>query len=348
MPSLPQPPMLPANAISTAPQPAGTGNYYVQQQQQQQQQPVYLDPSGQPIYYRVAPTGQQAVAAPQVPQTNYQYQDPYAGSVQGYSNAGYQDSYNQASQYGRGGRNQYESSPRDDGMGGGYGGGYNDGYRGGGGGGGRDSYQRGGGRHDSYGDYRDDYRDNRRNRRDDYRRDDRGGAYGSYSNSTGSNPGKDPLVDEFRSTFGKSRPWGLRDVEGHVVAFCQDQHGSRFIQQRLEVCSDAEKQIVFDEILPVANPLMIDVFGNYVLQKLFEYGAPEQVESLALLVTGQAVDLAMQSYGCRVVQKAMEYSSTQRLLALVAEFENPPVSQIETFPPPWFIFPPLFADQYSH
>jgi Pumilio-family RNA binding repeat len=30
-------------------------------------------------------------------------------------------------------------------------------------------------------------------------------------------------------------------------------------------------------------------------------------------------------YGCRVVQKALEYVSTQRLIALVSEFENPPV-----------------------
>jgi hypothetical protein len=186
-----------------------------------------------------------------------------------------------------------------------------------------------GGRHDYRDDYgRDDYRDRRDYRDRDYDRG-RGGRdrdrYGYGYNSAGFNPGRDPLVDEFRSTFGKSRPWGLRDVQGHVVAFCQDQHGSRFIQQRLEVCNDAEKQLVFEEILPVANPLMIDVFGNYVLQKLFEYGTPEQCEALALLVTGQAVDLSMQMYGCRVVQKAMEYANTQRLLTLVSEFESTPV-----------------------
>jgi len=33
----------------------------------------------------------------------------------------------------------------------------------------------------------------------------------------------------------------------------------------------------------------------------------------------------MQMYGCRVVQKALEYVSTQRLIALVSEFESPPV-----------------------
>ena len=37
---------------------------------------------------------------------------------------------------------------------------------------------------------------------------------------------------------------------------------------------------------------------------------------------GQSVQLSMQMYGCRVVQKALEYVSTQRLIALVSEFEN--------------------------
>jgi pumilio RNA-binding family len=134
---------------------------------------------------------------------------------------------------------------------------------------------------------------------------------------------RDSLVEEFRSTYGKSRQWGLRDLSQHVVAFCQDQHGSRFIQQRLEVCSDVDKQLIFDEIIPSAQSLMTDVFGNYVLQKLFEYGTPDQCEALALLLKGQSVQLAMQMYGCRVVQKALEYVSTTRLIDLVTEFENP-------------------------
>lgn len=159
------------------------------------------------------------------------------------------------------------------------------------------------------------------------------------------NPMHDPLVDDFRNTYGiifncsyflilllltlhytgKSKQWNLIDLVGHVVAFCQDQHGSRFIQQRLELCNDVDKQIIFDEVIPAAQSLMTDVFGNYVLQKLFEFGNPEQCESLARLLANQCVQLSMQMYGCRVVQKALEYAGTDRLIALVSEFENPPI-----------------------
>lgn len=47
-----------------------------------------------------------------------------------------------------------------------------------------------------------------------------------------------------------------------------DQYGSRFIQQKLETATDEEKNMVFEEIMPQALPLMTDVFGNYVVQKV--------------------------------------------------------------------------------
>lgn len=49
------------------------------------------------------------------------------------------------------------------------------------------------------------------------------------------------------------------------MEFSGDQHGSRFIQQKLESATGEEMEIVFDEIVPqCAVQLMQDVFGNYV------------------------------------------------------------------------------------
>jgi hypothetical protein len=56
-----------------------------------------------------------------------------------------------------------------------------------------------------------------------------------------------------------------QDIYGHIVEFSGDQHGSRFIQQKLETATSEEKQGVFDEIVPDnALQLIQDVFGNYV------------------------------------------------------------------------------------
>lgn len=109
------------------------------------------------------------------------------------------------------------------------------------------------------------------------------------------------LLDEFRQS--KSRRYDLKDIYGHVVEFSGDQHGSRFIQQKLETANSDEKDQVFSEIEPNAIQLMKDVFGNYVIQKFFEHGSQVQKKILAEKMRGKVVSLSLQVYACRVVQK---------------------------------------------
>ena len=61
--------------------------------------------------------------------------------------------------------------------------------------------------------------------------------------------------------------------------------------------------MVFDEIAPNAIQLMHDVFANYVIQKIFEHGSQLQKKALADKMKGRMVELSMQTYACRVVQK---------------------------------------------
>jgi transcriptional regulator CtsR len=168
-----------------------------------------------------------------------------------------------------------------------------------------------------------------RHMRDDRDRRDRGGSGmrdrdrgRSMVSSGGAGSGTGSLLEEFRASFGKSRRWELRDLQGHIVQFCRDQHGSRFIQQRLEVATPEEKSMFFQEILPHAQSLMTDVFGNYVIQKLFDHGTLQQQEGLASFLVGHAVQLSLQMYGCRVVQKALEFATLDTLIELVAEFHG--------------------------
>ena len=102
---------------------------------------------------------------------------------------------------------------------------------------------------------------------------------GSLDKSS-STTGRSKLLEDFRNNRYSNLQ--LRDLTNHIVEFSQDQHGSRFIQQKLERASAAEKQLVFNEIISSAYNLMTDVFGNYVIQKFFEFGTPEQKQTLAM------------------------------------------------------------------
>mmetsp|Transcript_7102 Transcript_7102/g.9824 ORF Transcript_7102/g.9824 Transcript_7102/m.9824 type:complete len:877 (-) Transcript_7102:379-3009(-) len=128
------------------------------------------------------------------------------------------------------------------------------------------------------------------------------------------------LLEEFR--MNKNKKYELEDIVGHIVEFSGDQHGSRFIQQKLESATDSEKQLVFKEILPHALQLMVDVFGNYVIQKFFEHGTADQKRILADKLVGHTLSLSLQMYGCRVIQKAIEVIDVDQQAKLVKELEG--------------------------
>ncbi|KAI4134515.1 MAG: hypothetical protein LQ347_001455 [Umbilicaria vellea] len=130
------------------------------------------------------------------------------------------------------------------------------------------------------------------------------------------------LLEEFRSNSKTNKRYELKDIYNHIVEFSGDQHGSRFIQQKLETANSDEKDQVFREIQPNSIQLMTDVFGNYVIQKFFEHGNQSQKKILANQMKNHILTLSLQMYGCRVVQKALEHILTDQQASLVKELEQ--------------------------
>ncbi|KAJ2857463.1 mRNA binding protein puf3 [Coemansia erecta] len=128
------------------------------------------------------------------------------------------------------------------------------------------------------------------------------------------------ILEEFRNN--KTRKYELKDICEHMVEFSCDQHGSRFIQQKLEMATLEEKELVFQEVMPSSLQLMTDVFGNYVIQKFFEHGSQVQKHMLAKQMEGHILTLSLQMYGCRVVQKALEHLLTEQQASMVRELDG--------------------------
>lgn len=129
------------------------------------------------------------------------------------------------------------------------------------------------------------------------------------------------LMYEFKSNT-KSKRYELKDIYDHIAEFSGDQHGSRFIQTKLESANSDEKDRVFREIQPNAIQLMTDVFGNYVIQKFFEHGDQTHKKILANKMRGQVLNLSLQMYGCRVVQKALDHVLVDQQALLISELET--------------------------
>ena len=147
-----------------------------------------------------------------------------------------------------------------------------------------------------------------------------GGKSRTSSGSVDKNSNRSRLLEDFRNNRYPNLQ--LRELTNHMVEFSQDQHGSRFIQQKLERAAPGEKQLVFQEILVAAYQLMTDVFGNYVIQKFFEFGTTEQKSQLVSKLRSHVQPLALQMYGCRVIQKALESIPLDQQQLIIQELDG--------------------------
>lgn len=129
------------------------------------------------------------------------------------------------------------------------------------------------------------------------------------------------LLFEFKNN--KVKNLKLSDLLGNTVEFCKDQYGSRYIQQQLSLTTTTkdDKDLIFNDIKSDILNLSNDVFGNYVIQKFFDFDSPNYsnflIENFFLT---RIFYLSTQVYACRVIQKALE--SNNVLLSLKIKIIN--------------------------
>lgn len=85
-----------------------------------------------------------------------------------------------------------------------------------------------------------------------------------------------------------------------------DQQASIFLQQKLKVGTAEQKFEIVEAIINQAYPLMINRFGNFLVQRCFEHGTPDQVIAIANAIHGNVLSLSMDPFGCHVIQKAFD------------------------------------------
>ena len=140
-------------------------------------------------------------------------------------------------------------------------------------------------------------------------------------------------------------PVTLKEMFGYASDFCRDQQCSRFIQEQIKGGSSAEDRDAFfaeickdeEDIVNAAafassgsrtgdgpqppQSLMRDVFGNFVVQMVLEYGSQERIDQLFDCIIQQVPDLSFDKYGCRVIQKAFDVLPEQRQGMLISKLD---------------------------
>jgi endo-1,4-beta-mannosidase len=80
-----------------------------------------------------------------------------------------------------------------------------------------------------------------------------------------------------------------------------------------------QKESIFQSILNQAYELMKNRFGNFLVQKLFELGTKDQIDSLANCMKGRILELTCEPFGCHVVQKVLDHVDEAVKSDLVSE-----------------------------
>ena len=95
----------------------------------------------------------------------------------------------------------------------------------------------------------------------------------------------------------------LDELLKNLIDLCRDHNGSRVVQKKYEEGSDDDKSQIFNKLFEYIAMLSKDQFGNYVIQKLFH-------------------ELTLDTYGCRVVQKAIDVLGIDDIKKILKEIKK--------------------------
>ncbi|CAK9187082.1 unnamed protein product [Ilex paraguariensis] len=112
----------------------------------------------------------------------------------------------------------------------------------------------------------------------------------------------------------------LEDLKGRLFSVTKDQHGCRFLQQKIEEGNPEEIEIIFSELKGHVCELMIHQFGNYLMQKFFEVCNKDQMtEALLSVINNDSIlmDICLDAHGTRAMQSLLKHLKTQEQRSLV-------------------------------
>ncbi|KAJ4950517.1 hypothetical protein NE237_027349 [Protea cynaroides] len=112
----------------------------------------------------------------------------------------------------------------------------------------------------------------------------------------------------------------LMEVQGYICFIAKDQHGCRFLQRKFDEGTAEDVKMIFSEIIEHVVELMMNPFGNYLMQKLLDVCTEEQRLQILLMVTeepGQLIKISLNTHGTRAVQKLIETLKTKQQILMV-------------------------------
>lgn len=91
-----------------------------------------------------------------------------------------------------------------------------------------------------------------------------------------------------------------------IVQMSRDQQGCRLLQKKLDEDLAVNFGPIFSAVLPHAGQLMVDPFGNYLIQKIMHLCSPSELSMIIVEIASNIYPIAINCHGTRALQKLLE------------------------------------------
>lgn len=120
-----------------------------------------------------------------------------------------------------------------------------------------------------------------------------------------------------------------------IPSLAKDQYGCRFLQKRIDqsIVTNVQARrsnfrIIFNEILPMFFELIIDPFGNYLIQRLIEYCSEKDLEFILESLSSDLCLISVNQHGTRALQKIIEKMNNEYQLSFLVKGLGPHIIQL--------------------
>lgn len=124
-------------------------------------------------------------------------------------------------------------------------------------------------------------------------------------------------------------------LRSHILRLAKDQYGCRFLQKRIDenvvasrLARVANFEVIFKEVHPLLYELIIDPFGNYLVQKLVDYCSETDLDLMLEILQNNLFLVSINQHGTRALQKVIDHMSNGHQLALLMKGLKPYIIEL--------------------
>ena len=105
----------------------------------------------------------------------------------------------------------------------------------------------------------------------------------------------------------------------HLISLAKEQSTCRYLQQKIDSEHRLANEYFFSTILSSIQELIVNQFGNYLIQKIIEYISDDQIYEIVTEIRPTFYEICTNFYGTRVLQKMISYITTERTMNILLD-----------------------------